>query len=43
MSFFQMRWGLKQLHKTRVSTSFDTHATVPQGRGMGAWADIDNC
>ena len=23
--------------------SFDTHVTVPQGRGTGGWADIDNC
>ena len=24
-------------------TGYDTHVTVPQGRGTSGWADIDNC
>ena len=28
---------------TPLFTGYDTHVTVPQGRGTGGWADIDNC
>ena len=35
------------IHQTDQSCKntpgFDILVTVPQGRGMGGWADIDNC
>ena len=34
---------IKLIELARIHISYDTHKTVPQERGTGGWADIDNC